>query len=109
MALLEEILEDDGFNIKKAPLAEDGIALLNKTAVDLILMDISLPGMSGLEAARLIKADRAVSAIPVIALTAHAMHNDREAAMSAGCDGFLTKPIDEDKLLEMINKHLLKD
>ena len=106
MALIEEILEDEGFDVLKAPLAEEGIALLKEAGADLILMDISLPKMSGMEATQIIKADDAIKDIPVIALTAHATKTDRNMALSAGCDDFITKPIDEDELLAMINEHL---
>ncbi len=107
MTLIEEILEDEGLSVLKATLAEEGIALLKKTKVDLVLMDISLPKMSGLEATGIIKADKSLKNTPVIALTAHAMKSDMDAALSAGCDDYLTKPIDEDKLLETIH-NLLK-
>jgi CheY-like chemotaxis protein len=106
MDLIEEILEDEGFSVLKAYLAEEGIALLKENAVKLIIIDISLPKMSGLKATEIIKAERASRDIPIIALTAHARDSDKDAALSAGCSGFLTKPIDEDKLLEMI-KNLL--
>ena len=106
MVLIEEILEDEGFSLLKAYLAEDGIALLKKKTVDLIIMDISLPKMSGFEATEIIKADEATSGIPIIVLTAYAMESDKEKAFSVGCDGFLTKPIVEDKLLEMIKNSL---
>jgi CheY-like chemotaxis protein len=106
MALIEQIMEDEGFCVLKAILAKDGIALLKERAVDLILMDISLPEMSGLDATRIIKAEQAIKDIPVIALTAHAMETDREMAISAGCDSYLTKPINEEELLETINQFL---
>ncbi len=106
MTLIEQILEDEGFCVLKAILAKDGIAMLKEESVDLILMDISLPEMNGLEATKIIKAEQTTKDIPVIALTAHAMKTDREEAMSAGCDDFFTKPIDEEKLLDTINKHL---
>ena len=106
MALIEEILEDEGFNVLKAYLAEDGITLLKEKTVNLIIMDISLPKMSGLEAAEVIKAEKATRDIPIIALTAYAMESDKEKAFSVGCYGFLTKPIVENKLLEMIKNSL---
>jgi len=106
MALIEEILEDEGYQILKAETAEKGFALLETETTDLILMDISLPQMDGLEATTLIKANPNTSHIPIIALTAHAMTTDREMALSAGCDDYITKPVDESKLLFAISELL---
>lgn len=99
MSLMAEILEDEGFRVVKAWRAETGIALLKESGADLVLMDISLPKMSGLEATQIIKADETIRHVPVVALTAHAMASDREQALAAGCDDFLTKPFDEDDLV----------
>lgn len=106
MALVEEIIEDAGFNIMQSVRAEDGIENLYKGGIDLVLMDISLPEMDGLEATKIIKADNTISSVPIIGLSAHAMDSDREAAISAGCDDYLTKPLDEELLLELINRLL---
>jgi CheY-like chemotaxis protein len=73
---------------------------------DLILMDMSLPVMDGWEATRRVKAEAATGAIPVIALTAHALVEDREKAKAAGCDDFDTKPVELPRLLEKINRLL---
>jgi two-component system cell cycle response regulator DivK len=89
--------------------AQDGAAGVAKAAIEhpnLILMDMSLPVMDGWEATRRLKADPATKAIPIIALTAHAMVEDREKAMAAGCDDYDTKPIDLPRLLEKIRKFL---
>jgi CheY-like chemotaxis protein len=75
---------------------------------DVILMDMSLPVMDGWEATRQIKSDPNVKHIPVIGLTAHAMVGDREQALKAGCDDYATKPVDFEKLVELINKLLTK-
>jgi len=107
MALIEEILDDAGFNTEPATRAEDGIERLRQGGIDLVLMDISLPNMDGLEATRIIKADKALKAIPIIGLSAHAMGSDKVAAMEAGCDDYQIKPIDEDGLLKVINHFLL--
>jgi CheY-like chemotaxis protein len=69
-------------------------------------MDLSLPRLDGIEATRRLKADPATAGIPIIVLTAHAMKGDEERARAAGCDDFLTKPIDEDRLFESIARHL---
>src|SRR5262245_10094134 len=95
--LLMQLLEDD----YALEFATDGVAGVETAArerPDLILMDLSLPGIDGWEATRRIKADAATASVPVIALTAHAMTGDEEKARAAGCDDFMTKPIDEDLL-----------
>jgi len=104
MTLVDEILDDAGFHVFQAVNAELGIDMLNTQQIDLILMDISLPQMSGLEATTLIKSRQETAQIPIIALTAHAMQADKEQAMSAGANAFLTKPIDEDILLQTIEE-----
>ena len=78
--------------------AEDALQLLRTVTPRLILMDIQLPGMDGLELTRRLKADPATRAIRVIALTAYAMKGDDEKAFAAGCDGYITKPIDVERL-----------
>jgi len=106
MVLVDEILEDEGFRVLQASTAEAGIVQLDSEDVDLVLMDISLPRMSGLEAIRIIKANNATRDIPVIALTAHAMQTDRDKALAAGCNDFLTKPINEDELIAAMQEQL---
>lgn len=93
MTLATLILEKAGYAVLQACNAADGIALARSAAPDLILMDIQLPGMSGLEAARTLKGDPATRAIPIIAMTAFAMKGDEEKMLAAGCDGYLAKPI----------------
>ena len=106
MDLMEEILEDAGYGVLKAGLAEEGIRLLRERGADLVLMDISLPRMSGLEATAIIKGDGVLKGIPVVALTAHAMPSDRRAALEGGCEAFLTKPVDEALLMETLERLL---
>lgn len=107
MALVEEILEDAGYEIVPVVRAEDGIERLSLGGIDLILMDISLPEMDGLEATRIIKSDDRLKSIPIIGLSAHAMDSDRIAALSAGCNAYETKPVDEDALLSVMKNLLI--
>ena len=103
--LLVQLLEDD----YRLLLAHDGQAALEKARderPDLILMDLSLPRLDGWEATRRLKSDRALAGIPVIVLSAHAMRGDEERARAAGCDDFLTKPIDETLLFQKLERHL---
>ncbi len=103
--LLIQLLEDD----YELTTAVDGGAGVEKAASerpDLLLMDLSLPVIDGWEATRRIKADAATAAIPVIAITAHAMSGDEEKARAAGCDDFMTKPIDEDLLFAKLRRWL---
>jgi CheY-like chemotaxis protein len=100
---LRRLLRRRGFEIVLAVDGEDGIATARAEAPDLILMDMSLPVVDGWEATRQLKADPAVQATPIIALTAHAMSSDRDKALAAGCDDFDTKPIDLDRLLPKIH------
>ena len=103
--LLVQLLEDE-HDIVTAEDGEQGIEMARSERPDLILMDMSLPVIDGWEATRRIKADADISAIPVLALTAHAMRGDEEKARACGCDDYLTKPIDEDLLFERIDHHL---
>ena len=103
--LLIQLLEED----YALAVAIDGAAGVEKAATerpDLILMDLSLPVLDGWEATRRIKADPATARIPVIALTAHAMIGEEDKARAAGCDDFLTKPIDEDLLFAKLRRWL---
>ncbi len=95
-----------GFELIVASDGEQGVAMAAHELPDLILMDQSLPGIDGWEAARRIKASPVTRHIPVIALTANAMSGDREKALAAGCDDFDTKPIDIEGLVEKIRAHV---
>ncbi|MFH0821471.1 MAG: response regulator [Pseudomonadota bacterium] len=102
MVVATALLTPAGYKLLKAKTAEDGMALAAGAGPDLILMDVSLPGMDGLTAAGLLKADGDTKHIPIIALTAFAMRGDEEKALAAGCDGYVTKPIDKRTLLAKI-------
>jgi two-component system, cell cycle response regulator DivK len=97
-----------GFEVVVAADGEQGVAMAETEAPDLILMDLRLPGIDGWETTRRIKAAPATKAIPVIALSAHAMAGDREKALEAGCDDYDTKPVDFPRLLERIRTVLAK-
>jgi two-component system, cell cycle response regulator DivK len=100
--MLSRRLQRRGYEVVTAVDGESGLALTRSAAPALVLMDMSLPGIDGWEATRQLKADPATHAIPIIALTAHAMAGDREQALAAGCDDFDIKPIDLDRLLGKI-------
>ncbi|HEV8662480.1 MAG TPA: response regulator [Candidatus Methylomirabilis sp.] len=106
MLLVRELLAMHGFRALEASDAEEGIARAKAERPDLILMDLQLPGMDGLTATRLLRQDPATAAIPVIALTAHAMKGDRERALEAGCTGYIPKPIDTRRFLAQIRTFL---
>jgi two-component system cell cycle response regulator DivK len=100
--MLSRRLQRRGYEVLIAVDGRDGVALTQSAAPDLVLMDMSLPVLDGWEAAGTLKADPATRAIPIIALTAHAMSGDREKALAAGCDDFDTKPVDLDRLIGKI-------
>jgi CheY-like chemotaxis protein len=98
LRLASQVLELEGHVVLRAVDAEQAEELLLHDVPDLILMDIALPGKDGLALTRLIKADSRLSRVPVIALTAFAMKGDDQKAYDAGCDGYITKPIDTREL-----------
>ena len=94
LKLVSEVLEFEGYDILKAVDAEGALVVLAATLPDLILMDIALPGMDGLTLTRKLKAEERTRGIRIVALTAFAMIGDDQKALDAGCDGYITKPID---------------
>ena len=100
------LLRSQDYQVREAPSAEDAFEILKTEQVDLIVMDIQLPGMDGLEATTRLKAEPATANIPVIAVTSYAMAGDREKALAAGCSGYVTKPIDKTIFLAEISRHL---
>src|SRR5437762_7312531 len=106
MTLATFLLESAGHSVLKATDAETGVALAGAEQPDLILMDIQLPGMDGLQATALLKGDAATRDIPVIALTALAMKGDEERIREAGCDGYIAKPLSYKDFLATISTQL---
>ncbi len=104
--MLSRRLERRGFTVIIAADGGVGVEQARTAAPDLILMDMSLPVIDGWEATRILKADPATAKIPIIALTAHAMAEDRAKAMAAGCDDFDTKPVELPRLLGKIDAML---
>lgn len=103
--LLVQLLEDD-YELSVANDGLQGVSMAGASKPDLILMDMSLPGIDGYEATRRIKADPALRAIPVIGLSAHAMSGDEEKARAAGCDDYLTKPVNDELLFQKLSHFL---
>jgi two-component system cell cycle response regulator DivK len=101
--LLVQLLEDD-YELVVAGDGEQGVALAEQERPDLILMDMSLPVMDGWEATRRIRANAAFAHIPIIGLSAHAMNGDAKKALAAGCDDYLTKPLNDDLLFEKLDR-----
>lgn len=106
LKLARVLLQGEGYQVRTAADAEEAIRLLETFVPRLILMDIQLPGMDGLELTRRLKADIATKDIVVLALTAYAMKGDEEKARAAGCDGYVAKPIDIESLPGVIAQHL---
>jgi two-component system, cell cycle response regulator DivK len=107
--MLARRLQRKGFDVVVALDGQAGVDMGHSETPDVILMDMSLPVVSGWEATRALKSSPDTRAIPIIALTAHAMSGDREKAMEAGCDDYDTKPVDLARLLEKIEALVRKD
>jgi CheY-like chemotaxis protein len=106
LKLARVVLAHEGFDVQTATNAEDALQLVRTVTPRLILMDIQLPGMDGLELTRRLKADPATRGVRVVALTAYAMKGDDEKAFAAGCDGYITKPIDVERLPVVVRSYL---
>ncbi len=106
MYLISFILKKKGYEVIEATTGEQGVELAIREKPDLILMDIQLNDMDGLEATKRIRASEADGEIPIIALTSYAMVGDRKKALAAGCTGYIEKPIDPETFMAEIEKHL---
>jgi CheY-like chemotaxis protein len=104
--LIQFTLEASGYHVDVAGSAQEALVSIERRQPDLILMDIQLPGQDGLSLTRQLKADPAVKAIPVVALTARAMVGDRELCLAAGCAGYISKPIDTRAIADEIARFL---
>ena len=106
MYLVSFILKKNGYEVIEARSGEEGIELAAKKKPDLVLMDVQLPGIDGLEATKRLRESEADSKVPIVALTSYSMVGDKEKALSAGCTGYIEKPIDPDTFMGEIEKYL---
>jgi len=106
ITLLRDLLQVSGYSTIEATDGKQGVELAEAKKPDLILMDIQMPVMDGLEATRILKVDATTSNIPVLALTSYAMKGDEERILQAGCDGYLTKPFNIQELLKTVAEYL---
>ena len=104
LKLVRDVLQVKGYSTLEAGTAEDGLKIARERKPALILMDIQLPGMSGIDALKALRAAPATAAIPVVAITASVMQQDRQQIMSAGFDGFIEKPINLKALFDTVQK-----
>ena len=106
LRLTEVVLKCEGHTVVCAKDAQAALAVLGHTRPDLILMDLQMPGMDGLTLTRRLKADPAYQHLPIVAFTSYAMKGDEEKALAAGCDGYITKPIDTRALPGQVSAYL---
>jgi len=104
LVVYRTILEHVGYRVVEARDGEEGVARAREQMPDLILMDISIPKMDGWEATQRLKAEENTRAIPIIALTAHALEEDRQKAIQAGCDGYLAKPVEPRRVVQEVER-----
>jgi two-component system cell cycle response regulator DivK len=103
--IVNKVLSAKGIRVVEAEDGEKGLEMVRSLVPPLVLLDITLPGIDGIEVVKRVKADDALRHIPVIAVTASAMRGDRERFLEAGCDDYLSKPIQVAELAEMVEKH----
>ena len=106
LKLVQVLLHARGYAVRTAADAEEALGVLREFQPHLILMDLQLPGMDGLQLTRILKAEAAHAETIILALTAYAMKGDEQKAREAGCDGYVTKPIDTRTLPDVIATHL---
>ena len=105
MKLIRDLLEVDGYRALEATTGEDALLLAAEHVPDLVLMDVRLPGIDGFEALRRLRADERTASIPVLAVTAQAMHGERERFLAAGFDDYIAKPVDIASFLASVREH----
>ena len=108
LKLVRDVLQVKGYETVDAGSAEDGLVLARDRKPDLVLMDIQLPGMNGIDALKALRADPATAGIPVVAITASVMQTDRQMIVGAGFDGFIEKPVNLKNLLETVQRAVQK-
>lgn len=109
LKMVDYLLTLKGFRVETATDAKGALNILATSQPELILMDIQLPGMDGLELTRKLRSDARYKNIPIVAITAYAMKGDKEKALAAGCDGYIAKPIDTRTLPEVLTGYLQKN
>ena len=108
LKLIRDLLQIRGYTTLEATDGKQGVDMAREKMPDLILMDIQMPVMDGFEAISILKADPVTKNIPIIALTAFAMQGDREKCMEAGCNGYITKPLDTRAFVTKVKEYLEK-
>ena len=105
LKLTRFLLMQDGFEVRTAENAEQALQVLESSLPDMILMDIQMPGMDGLALTRHLRRDGSLQNVPIVALTASAINGDEEIARAAGCDGYITKPIDTRTFVDLVRDY----
>jgi CheY-like chemotaxis protein len=108
LKLSRVLLTSEGYRVRTARHADEALEVLREFRPRVILMDVQLPGMDGLELTRRLKADPMMRGIAILAMTAYAMKGDEEKALAAGCDGYVSKPIDTRRLASLIERSLAR-
>lgn len=104
--MVKFLLQRSGFDVMGAPNGTDGLAMAQENVPDLILLDMTLPGMDGWQLAHQLKGDPLTQHIPIIALTAHTLPGDRKRALDSGCDGYISKPISVQTFADEVKEYL---
>ncbi|NPV55727.1 MAG: response regulator [Anaerolineae bacterium] len=107
--LVRRLLESEAFRVEEAENATDALVILKTLSPQLILLDINMPDIDGYTLVGMIRENPRMSGVPVVAITANVMKGDREKTLSAGCDGYIEKPIDVDKFCNQIKRYLIVD